>query len=221
MGSIREDQSLCEGGMSIHSSRLGFTGDWSEGRDGSVGDSGRRDWCVDLGGSAGPKSSSSSLSSEGESFGFGGEEGRSESGAGGREGPRTRGGLGLSWSWSSSPPPLLGLDFWRSFLDAIWSDVDDSGREGPKIRRRLGLSDEVETELDRDRCGLGCGRLFGDLSWTEAWSSASSSRFLFASRWGGSSGPAVAICNVLFLLFPFKICVNEKFAHEFRRQGRF
>ena len=60
------------------------------------------------GGSAGPKSSSSS-SSKGESFGFGGEKGSSESGAGGREGPRMREGPGLSWS-STPAPPLPALD---------------------------------------------------------------------------------------------------------------
>lgn len=41
--------------MSIHSSRLDFGGDRLEGKGDSVVDLGRRGWCVDVGGSAGPK----------------------------------------------------------------------------------------------------------------------------------------------------------------------
>lgn len=167
--------------MSIHSSRLGLAGDGSEGKDDSAADSSREGWWADVGGSAGPKSSSSS--SEGESFGFSGEEGLVESGAGGREGPRMREGLELSWS-SPPAPPLPALEFSSSSFEAMRSEVDDPGREGPRTRRRLGLSEVEETELDRDRGGLPFGRLLGDLSgaWAETWNSASSSRFLFASK---------------------------------------
>ncbi len=145
-------------------------------------------------GREGPKSSSS----EEESFEFGGEEGRSESGAGGREGPRMRRVSAPLLSLQPSPP-TASLEPLRPSSGTIGSDADGGGREGPRVRRLLGLSEvaQKEFEREREREGRRAEWISLNSSWLEAWTSASATRFLFASKCGGSSGPAVDI--LLFL----------------------
>ena len=104
VGSIREDQSACWGGTSIHSSRWGFDGGASDSIL-SWDESGMALLVGFAGGREGPKSSSDESLSEvglpfGESFGEGGDRvpgGFSERGAGGGAGPIVRRRLVSSW----------------------------------------------------------------------------------------------------------------------------
>ena len=93
VGSMREDQSEDVGGRSIHSSRLGFLAEAAAASSSSRRFCWRRDSAAEdvWVGKEGPKSESGS---ESESVGTLG--GSSDSGAGGRLGPRTRRRFGLS-----------------------------------------------------------------------------------------------------------------------------
>lgn len=93
VGSMREDQSEDVGGRSIHSSRWGFLADAAAASCSSRRVCWRRDSAAEgvWVGREGPKSES-----ESESESVGPLGGSSESGAGGRLGPRTRRRLGLS-----------------------------------------------------------------------------------------------------------------------------